>query len=83
MKNKILLEISIPATGQRLEMRVSKRLQIAKMEEMLSAYLDGKNGDYLSSGGVLLCEPTTGKRYERNAELSEIVTADGMQMLLM
>lgn len=83
MRNKLLLEVSLPATGENMELLVPRQLQVGKVREMLTNYLRNKDGAYLPSEDAKLIEPITGKCYEPGAYLTETDLTDGSEVLFL
>ena len=83
MKNKVLLEVWLPAAGEGIELRVPRQIQIGKARDMIVTYLHGKNSDFLPEKDALLCAPAGGEIYDLNAFVEETGLTDGSKVLLL
>lgn len=80
--SKIFINIIIPASGKRIELKVSPKIKVGKLTEMVKDYIISYDFlDFIPSQEVSLCDGKKGTIYPYNMSLSELDICDGQEML--
>ena len=83
MNNKALVEISVPAAGQKYDVYIpleSKMSEVVKMVAgALSVLSDGK---YKATDDAILCDANTGVVFNVNMEIAELGIKNGSRLML-
>lgn len=82
MKNKILLEIYLPAAEKSIEVRIPRQIKVAQALGMLVEFLKRQDGEYIPSDESVLCAMETGKAFDANAFIDNLGLHDGSQVML-
>lgn len=81
--SKIFINVIIPASGKQIELKVSPKIKVGKLTEMVKEYLKSSDFlDFIPTQEVSLCDGKKGTIYSYNASLSELDICDGHEMLL-
>lgn len=81
--NKIYINIHIPASGKNIEIKVSQKVKVGKLIEMLKDYLKTNVSDgFEPNDSTSLCDAKKGTIYSNNARLMDLDIYDGYEMLL-
>lgn len=83
MNNKALVEISVPAAGQRFDVYIpleSKMSEVVKMVAM--ALSDLSEGKFKATNDSILCDADTGIIYNINMEVAELGIKTGARLML-
>ena len=82
MRNKILLELHLPAAGKQLEIRVPRQMKVAQVTGMLIEFLQKGNGEYIPNRDSTLCEMENGNILDSNAFIDSLGLQDGARLML-
>ena len=83
MNNKALVEISVPAAGQKYDVYIPLDCKMGDVVTMLAGALsDLSNGRYQATGEAVLCDANTGTIFDINTEVAELGIQTGAQLVL-
>ena len=83
MNNKVLVEISVPAAGQKYDVYIpleSKMNEVVKM--VATALSDLSDGKYKATEEAILCDADTGNIFDINMEVAELGIKNGSRLML-
>ena len=83
MNNKALVEITIPASGQKYDVYVpldSKMSDVVKM--VANALSDLSDGSFKATDEAILCDAETGIIFNVNMEVAELGIKTGSRLML-
>lgn len=81
--SKILIEVFLPATGKKVEMKVPKELKIGQVTDRLIDYFAKQTGNgYLPMKDAILCDYETGDIYNTDIFVGYTGWKDGQKMFL-
>jgi len=83
MNNKALVEIFVPAAGQKYDVYIpleSKMSEVIKM--VASALSDLSDGKYKATDEAILCDADTGIIFNVNMEVAELGIKAGSRLML-
>ncbi|MBQ3584874.1 MAG: hypothetical protein IJA27_09180 [Lachnospiraceae bacterium] len=82
--SKIYINILVPASGTSIEIKVSSKIKIGKLVEMIKEYLkNNETTGFEPNDSTSLCDAKKGIVYSNNARLMDLDICDGHEMLLM
>lgn len=82
MKNKILLEVCLPAAERHYEVRIPRQLKVAQATGMLIGYLKKQDGEYIPTEESVLCDMESGKALDSNAFIDTVGLHNGSRVML-
>ena len=83
MNNKALVEISIPATGQKYDVYIPLESKMCDVVAMVAGALsDLSNGGYKATKDAILCDADTGIIFNVNMEVAELGIKTGSRLML-
>ncbi|MCM1026241.1 MAG: hypothetical protein NC432_07380 [Roseburia sp.] len=82
MKNKILLELYLPAAEKSFEIRVPKQIKVAQAVGMLVEFLKKRDEGYLPTEDSVLCDLESGRVFDANAFIGCIGLQNGSRVML-
>ena len=83
MNNKVLVEISVPASGDKFDVFIPLDSKMSEVLKLVSAALsDLSGGRYNASGEAVLCDAKTGIIFNINLEVAELGIKNGSQLML-
>lgn len=83
MKNKLLLKVYLPASGELLEMKVSKKLTVKNVLDLLVDYLKGKSeGEFIPTDNTILCYRGNGMELDPSAYIGCLDENLGTNLIL-
>ena len=83
MNNKALVEISVPASGEKFDVFIPLESKMSEVLKLVSAALsDLSGGRYKASDEAVLCDAKTGIIYNINMEVAELGICNGSQLML-
>lgn len=83
LNNKALVEISVPAAGEKFDVFIPLESKMSEVIKMVSAVLsDLSKGKYKASGDAVLCDAKTGTIYDINMEIAELGIKNGSHLML-
>ena len=83
MNKKALVEISVPAAGQRYDVYIPLEARMSEVVTMVAGALsDLSSGSYKATGDAVLCDAQTGAIYNVNMEVAELGIKNGSRLML-
>ena len=83
MSNKALVEISVPAAGEKFDVFIPLDSKMGEVLKLVSAVLsDLSDGKYKASNEAVLCDAKTGTIFNVNMEVAELGIQNGSQLML-
>lgn len=83
MNNKVLVEITVPAAGEKYDVWIPLESKMADVLSMVSSALsDLSNGRYTAAGDVILCDANSGAIFNVNMEVAELGIKNGSRLML-
>lgn len=82
MKNKILLEVCLPAAERCFEVRVPRQLKVAQATGMLVEFLKKQDGEYIPTNESVLCDMEGGRAFDSNAFIDQLGLHNGSRVML-
>ena len=82
MKDKILLEIYLPAIEKSMEVRISRQMKVAQVTEMLVDFLKHQDLEYIPDEESCLCDAETGKIFGCNVFIENLGLHNGSKIML-
>ena len=83
MNHKALVEISLPASGQRFEVYIPLDSTIWQITSLVSAALsDLSGGKFFPTADTVLCDGITGQVLDINMEAGELGLCNGSCLML-
>lgn len=81
--NKIIINVYVPASGNKYEMRIPSSSQMFKILELIKkAVNDSEDGKYRSDDTAVLCDKNTGNIINLNLTAEEIGIQNGSNLML-
>ena len=83
MNNKALVEIFVPASGQKYDVYIPLDVKMSDVVTMVAGALsDLSNGRYKATGEAILCDADTGIIFNINMEVAELGIKTGSRLML-
>ena len=83
MNHKALVEISVPATGQKYDVYIPLESKMSEVVTMVAAALnDLSGGSYKATSEAILCDADTGIIFNVNMEVAELGIKTGSRLML-
>lgn len=83
MNNKALVEISVPAAGEKFDVFIPLESKMSEVLKLVSTALsDLSGGRYKASNEAVLCDAKTGIIFNINMEVAELGIRNGSQLML-
>lgn len=83
MNNKVLVEISVPAAGEKFDVFIPLDSKMSDVLKLVSSVLsDLSGGRYKASNEAVLCDKITGTVFNVNMEVAELGIRNGSQLML-
>ena len=82
MKNKILLEICLPAAEKSFDVRIPRQLKVAQATGMLVEFLRKQDIEYIPNGESVLCDMESGRAFDSNAFIDTAGLHNGSRVML-
>lgn len=82
MKNKILLEVFLPAAEITFEIRIPRQLRVAQAASMLTEFLKKRDEGYIPTKESVLCDMESGRIFESGAFIGNIGLQNGSRVML-
>lgn len=81
--NKIILQVYVPALGERYEMKIPRQLKVKQVTDIVSDYINNLGtGKYVPGDGAVLCDAVRGRAYSPNAFVEQLGLRNGDEILL-
>lgn len=83
MNNKVLVEISLPASGDKFDVFIPLEMKMYEVLKLVSGALsDLSDGKYKATDEAVLCDADTGIIFNINMEIAELGIKTGSRLLL-
>ena len=83
MNNKALVEIFVPAAGERYDVYIPLDVRMSEVLQLVSKALsDLSGGRYQAARDAVLCDADSGIIYNINMEVAELGIRNGSRLLL-
>ena len=83
MNNKVLVEISVPASGDKFDVFIPLESKMSEVLKLVSGALsDLSNGKYHATDEAVLCDADTGIIFNVNMEVAELGIKNGSRLML-
>ena len=83
MNNKALVEISVPAAGQKYDVYIPLESRMNEVVTMVAGALsDLSDGKYKATNEAILCDADTGIIFNVNMEVAELGIKNGSRLML-
>lgn len=82
MKDKVLLELCLPAAERSFDVRIPRQLKVAQATGMLVEFLKKREEGYLPTSESVLCDMESGRAFDPNAFLGTAGLQDGSRVML-
>ncbi|MBD5532353.1 MAG: hypothetical protein HDQ98_09150 [Lachnospiraceae bacterium] len=82
MRNKILLEIYLPAAERSFEVRIPLQLKVAQATVMLVEFLKKREGEYVPTEECVLWDLEGGRGLDPNAFVAHAGLHNGAKVML-
>lgn len=83
MKNKIMLEVCLPAVERNFDIRVPGQLKVAQATDMLVEFLKGQDEEYIPTEESVLCDMESGRALDPNAFIREAGLHNGSRVMIL
>ena len=83
MNNKVLVEILLPAAGQKYDVYIPLDNKMSDVVKLVAAALsDLSEGKYMATDESVLCDADTGIIFNINTEVAELNIRNGSRLML-
>lgn len=83
MRNKLILRVYLPASGETYEIKASRSLRVKQVTDILVSFLQGRGtGEYIPDNSAVLCDMKTGDEHEAGAYIGEAGILQGDKLML-
>lgn len=83
MNNKALVEIFVPAAGEKFDVYIPLDIKMYEVVQMVSkALADLAHGKYKATKDSVLCDADTGMIFNINMEVAELNIRNGSRLML-
>lgn len=83
MKNKILLELWVPAAERSFDIRVPRQLKVAQAADMIVEFIKRQEEGYLPTNESVLCDMESGRPFDPNAFIDGIGLHNSSRIMLL
>lgn len=81
--NKVLIQLYLPATGEKYDVRLPQSISVKQATELLSSFFSGiMGGAYIPDAGSVLCDMETGVVYNVNSSVAGLNLKNGSRLML-
>lgn len=82
MKNKILLEICLPAVEKSFDVRIPRQLKAAQAAAMLAEFIKKQDVEYIPTAQSVLCDMESGRAFDANAFIGDLGLHNGSKVMM-
>lgn len=83
MNNKVLVEILVPASGEKFDVWIPLKSKMSEVLQLTAAALsDLSDGKYKATEEAVLCDAETGGIFNVNMEIAELGIQNGSRLML-
>lgn len=84
MKNKVLVEVSVPVAEKRFDIYIPNDVVMRDLTRMIASTLEGlTDGNYKATLESILCDATTGLPYDLDKFVVELKINNGSRLILL
>lgn len=83
MRNKILLEVYLPAAERSFDVRIPRQLKVAQATTMLVEFLKRQDEEYIPTRESVLCDARSGRAFDPNAFIDTAGLHNGSRIMLL
>lgn len=81
--SKVLIQLYIPVTGEKYDIRLPKRVSVGQATEMVSSFFVGLTGGaYIPDASSRLCDMENGYIYNVNSSVESLHLKNGSKLML-
>lgn len=81
--DKILIQLYIPVTGRKYDIRMPQTISVYQANEMVSSFFSGlMGGAYIPDASSCLCDMETGYIYNVNSSIESLHLKNGSKLML-
>ncbi len=81
--NKILIQLYIPVTGKKYDIRLPQTLSVNQARELIATFFMGMTGGaYIPDQESVLCDMETGAIYNVNSSVASLHLQNGTKLML-
>lgn len=81
--NKVLVQLYLPVTGARYDVRLPEMLSVRQATEIIAAFFKGMmGGAYIPDDCSSLCDMETGVIYNVNSSVESLKLKNGAKLML-
>ncbi len=82
-KNKVLVQLCIPATGASYDILLPRTLQVHQVVQLISGFFAGmEGGAYMPDDTAVLCSMEDGRIYNVNSSVEDLHLKNGSKLML-
>lgn len=82
MKNKILLELCLPAAERSFDILIPRQLKVAQATALLVEFLKKQDEEYIPTSESVLCDMESGRVFDANAFIAHVGLHNGSKVML-
>ena len=83
MNRKILVEVYVPASGDRFDVWIPLESRMGEVSKLIaSALSDLSKGKFKGNSDTVLCDADTGVIFDINTEIAELDIKNGSRLML-
>lgn len=82
MRNKILLELYLPAAEKSFDVRIPRQLKVAQATGMLVEFLKKQDEEYIPTKESVLCDMESGRAFDSNLFIDGTGLHNGSRVML-
>ncbi len=81
--NKVLVQLSIPVTGESYDILIPRTLSVSQVTHLLAAFFVGMTGGaYMPDDESVLCSMEDGRIYNVNSSVENLHLKNGSNLML-
>lgn len=81
--NKVLVQLSIPVTGEKYDVLIPRTLSVNQAMNLLAAFFVGMTGGaYMPDAETVLCSMEDGRIYHVNSSVENLHLKNGSRLML-
>lgn len=81
--NKVLVQLYIPVTGKKYDVRLPQSISVKQATELLASFFTGMmGGAYIPDADAVLCDMESGIMYNVNSSVASLNLKNGSKLML-
>ena len=81
--NKVLVQLYIPVTGKKYDVRLPRSISVKQATELLASFYTGMmGGAFIPDADSVLCDMETGIMYNVNSSVASLNLKNGSRLML-